>query len=434
MIFCPPLRVIGFAAALLASGCGFFDDEEVLEGERIKIRQTERDIAVGNARPLSPPVPLIEWTQTSGAPSHNSGHIAGPPSLAIAWRVDAGQGNSDESWITSPPIVAGGAVITLDAASRVRAFDAASGSRRWEVDLVPEEEDGEEGFGGGLAAEGQTVFVATGFGQITALSIASGEILWQQKFSAPFRAAPSVSNGIVIAVARDDQAYAMRATTGELLWRDQGVSADAGILGGSTVAMAGGLAILPYSSGEMVALDMGTGRTVWTAVLTGGRRGLARSSITDITGDPVVAGPFVIGANQSGRMAAIDGRTGGRVWTRTLGATKPLWPVEDTLFMMSDLAELHRINLRDGATLWITPLPAFEDEEDLEDPITYSGPIVVGGKVLLTDSLGNLWSFDPVSGEGGITLEFPNGSSTGPISAGGVVYVLTDEGDLIAFR
>ncbi|MEM9043376.1 MAG: PQQ-binding-like beta-propeller repeat protein [Pseudomonadota bacterium] len=433
--FSRPMRLICLvAASLTLTACGIFDDEEILEGERIKIRQTEQDIARGNARPLSSPVPLIEWTQTSGTASHNSGHIAGPPTLSIAWRADAGQGNSDESWITSPPIVAGGAVVTLDAASQVSAFDAASGSLRWEVDLTPEEEDGEEGFGGGLAAEGETVFVSTGFGEITALSLSGGETIWQQKFSAPFRAAPSVANGIVVAVARDDQAYAMRAATGELLWRNQGVSADAGILGGSTAAIAGGLVVLPYSSGELLALDVGTGRSVWSAVLTGGRRGLARSSITDITGDPTVAGPFVLAANQSGRLVAIDGRSGTRVWTRSLGATKPLWPVEDTLFMMSDLAELHRVNLRDGATLWITPLPAFEDEEDLEDPITYSGPIAVGGKVIVTDSLGNLWSFDPVTGEGGITLDLPDGASIGPVSAGGVVYVLTDGGDLVALR
>ncbi|MEM8793652.1 MAG: PQQ-binding-like beta-propeller repeat protein [Pseudomonadota bacterium] len=437
-MFSPICRVLRLTlllcAGALATGCGLFDDEEILEGERIKIRQSERDIATGIAQPLSAPTQLAEWTQTSGRPSHNSGHIAGPSSLSIAWRADAGRGNSDESWITSPPIVAGGAVITLDAAAEVRAFDADTGSLRWSLDLSPEAEDGEEGFGGGLAAAGGSVFATTGFGEVIAISLDSGEVEWRQKFSAPFRAGPSVANGIVVAVARDDQAYAMRGSTGELLWRDQGVSADAAFLGGSTAAIAGGLVILPYSSGEMVALDIGTGRTIWTAILSGGRRGLARSSITDITGDPAVAGPFVLGANQSGRLVAIEGRSGTRVWTRSLGATKPLWPVEDTMFMMSDLAELHRINLRDGSTIWATPLPAFEDEEDQEDPINYSGPVVVGGNILVTDNLSNLWSFDPVTGEGGVVLDLPDGSRTGPVSAGGSVFILTDDADLVALR
>lgn len=424
------------AAALVASGCGIFDGEDILEGERtpIRLNDRDRDVAQGDARPLDPPIPRISWTQTNGAASHNGGHIAGPRTFSVAWRADAGRGNSGESWITSPPIVVEGTVLTLDAASEVRAFDAESGALRWALDLAPEGEDGEDGFGGGLAAEGRIVFAATGFGEITAISSADGEILWQRRFSAPFRAGPSVANGIVVAVARDDQAYALRGEDGEILWRNQGGSAEAAILGGATAAIGGGLVVLPYSSGEMAALDVVTGQAVWSAVLGGGRRGLARSSITDVTGAPAIAGPFILGANQSGRLVAIDGRSGHRVWTRTLGATKPLWPVGDALFMISDLAELHRIDLHDGSTLWATPLPAFEDEEDREDPITYSGPVAVGGNILATDNLGNLWSFDPVTGEGEVALDLPEGSRTGPVAAGGAIFVLTDDGDLLALR
>ncbi|MEM6932829.1 MAG: PQQ-binding-like beta-propeller repeat protein [Pseudomonadota bacterium] len=430
------IAMITLVATAVPAACGFFDEEEKIEGERIRLRtnDTQAEPDVATRRPLSPAQGLENWTQTNGQPTHNSGNLTGPTSPTLAWRSDAGQGNSDESWITSPPIAISGRVYTLDAEAVVTAFDSGSGSQSWETDVSLEDEDGEEGFGGGLAAEGQTIFVTTGFGEVLALNASSGEILWRQRFDAPFRAAPSAANGIVVAVGRDNQAYALRGTTGELLWRDQGVAAEAAFLGGSTAAIAGGLVILPYSSGEMVALDIGTGRPIWSAVMTGGRRGLARASITDITGDPVVAGPFVVGANQSGRLIAINGRNGNRVWTRAIGATKPLWPVEDTMFLMSDLEELTRINLRDGSTLWKSPLPAFEDEEDAEDPITYSGPIVVSGKVLLTDSLGNLWSFDAESGEGGVILELPDGSRTGPILAGNTLYILTDEADLLALR
>ncbi|MEL6477262.1 MAG: PQQ-binding-like beta-propeller repeat protein, partial [Pseudomonadota bacterium] len=163
-------------------------------------------------------------------------------------------------------------------------------------------------------------------------------------------------------------------------------------------------------------------------------RGLARASITDLSGDPVVAGPLVVAANQSGRLVAIDGRSGVRAWTRGIGATRPPWPVGETLFLMSDLAELIRIDLRSGSTLWKTDLPAWEDEEDEEDPITYSGPIVVSGKVLVSDSLGNLWSFDGETGEGAVIEDIPGGSRTGPISAGGTVFVLSDDADLVALR
>ncbi|MEM7505476.1 MAG: PQQ-binding-like beta-propeller repeat protein [Pseudomonadota bacterium] len=423
-------------AALTLAGCGLFDEDDRLEGERIKLREQDRESAARQTirAPLSAPVALSEWTQTNGRAAHNSGNIAGPANPQIVWRVDAGTGNSDESWITSPPIVAGGAVLVLDAEARLSAFDAASGADRWRTDLSPEGEDGDEGFGGGLAAEGNAVFATTGFGEVLALNITDGEIIWRKRFNAPFRAPPSVANGVIVAVTRDNQSFALSASSGDVLWRHQGIASDAGLLGGASPAMAGGLVVLPYASGEMLGVDIGSGRPIWSAVLTGGRRGLARASITDLTGDPVIAGPFVLAANQSGRMVAIEGRSGNRVWTRVIGAIRPLWPVGDTLFLMSDLSELTRISLRDGSTLWRTPLPAFEDEEDQEDPITYSGPVVVSGKVLVTDSLGNLWSFDGVSGEGQVIADIPGGSHTGPVAAGNTIYVLGDDGDLVALR
>ncbi|MEM6905024.1 MAG: PQQ-binding-like beta-propeller repeat protein, partial [Pseudomonadota bacterium] len=365
------LRWAGAGLALLSlAGCGFFDDEERLVGERVSLRNQDTSGADQVIRQELPPAtPLANWTQINGTATHNSGHIVGPSTPSLAWRADAGQGQSSDSWITSAPIVAGGTVFTLDAQAQVTAFDAGSGSQRWRISLAPEGEDGDEGFGGGLAIEGGVIFAASGFGEVLAISAASGEIQWRRGFGAPFRAPPTVANGVVVAVTRDNRSFALAGSDGQVLWRHQGVTSDAGLLGGASPAIAGGLVVLPYSSGEMVGADLGSGRAVWAAVLTGGRRGLARAAITDVTGDPVVAGPFVLAANQSGRLVAIDGRTGGRVWTRGLGATRPLWPVGDTLFLMSDLSELTRLSLCDGRTLWQTPLPAFEDEEDQEDPI-----------------------------------------------------------------
>ncbi|MEM8697706.1 MAG: PQQ-binding-like beta-propeller repeat protein, partial [Pseudomonadota bacterium] len=236
------------------------------------------------------------------------------------------------------------------------------------------------------------------------------------------------------AVTRDNQSFALSTGDGQVIWRHQGITSEAGLLGGASPAMAGGLALLPYSSGELLGVDIRSGNPVWSAVMSGGRRGLARASITDLSGDPVIAGPLVVTANQSGRLVALDGRSGSRVWTRGIGAIRPPWPVGETLFLMSDLAELIRLDLRGGVILWRTQLPEWEDEEDEEDPITYSGPILVGGQALVTDSLGNLWSFDGETGEGEVIAEIPGGSRTGAISAGGTVYVLGDDGDLIALR
>jgi outer membrane protein assembly factor BamB len=428
---------LGLAAAMALGGCGLFgDDDEILEGERIRLRAEPVVAASAEAASVALPEARAntEWSQTNGASSHNLGHLTGPSSLSRVWSADAGAGDSDDGAITSAPIVVGGNIYTLDAGAELTSFSAGSGARNWRVSLARESEAGKEGFGGGLAADGGTIYAATGFGEVLAVSAASGEILWRQGFGAPFRAAPAAAGGMVVAVTRDNRAVGLEGATGKVRWRVQAASSDAGLLGGASPAITGVLAALPFGSGALVGVEVTTARRLWSAVLSGGRRGLARSAITDISGDPVVVGPYVVAANQSGRMIAVDGRDGQRVWTRNIGSPAPIWAAGDTIFLVSDTAEVMRISARDGRTLWATQLPAYKDQKDLEDPISYSGPVLVSGRLLLTDSVGNLLSFDALSGAAGPGVRLDGGSVTGPVVANGTVYVLSDNGKLSAYR
>lgn len=428
--------VLALAGGLLG-GCGLFDEEERLEGERIRVRdQQARPGQTFTGRVAAIPAPFRnqDWTQTNGQSSHASGHLEASSTLSEAWRADAGSGGDEDGQITDTPIIVGGRVFVLDGESQLSAFDAGSGSVVWRVDLAPEGEDGDDGFGGGLAAENGVIFATTGFGEVVAVQASSGEIVWRARAGAPFRAAPAVSQETVVAVTRDNRALAYSARTGSVVWRVDGISAATGLLGGASPAISGRLTVLPFGSGEVIGAATNSGRRVWSAVLGGARRGLARASIADVTGDPVIAGRAVIVANQSGRIVAIDGQSGRRGWTRSIGATGPLWAAGDSIFLVSDDSAVVRLSIQTGATIWRTEVPAFEDEEDREDPIAYSGPVLVAGRLLVTSSLGELLSFDAQSGEALGAVDIADGTTTGVAVADGTVFVLTDDGTLEAFR
>ncbi|MEM1383400.1 MAG: PQQ-binding-like beta-propeller repeat protein [Pseudomonadota bacterium] len=422
-----------------ASGCAlfdYFDREPPLEGERISLRSNQASRTTVQVREVAlPPVQRLEnWTQTNGTGTHNSGHLDGPTGLSLAWTRDIGAGGSSDGQITSAPVIADGTVFTLDAASQVTALDASSGAERWQVSVAPEAEEGDEGFGGGIAYEAGRLLIATGFGEILALEAATGAVLWRKSFGAPFRAAPAVDRGTVVAVTRDNRAFGVTASNGQIRWRVSGASAEAGLLGGASPAMSGGLVAVPFTSGELIALSASSGRQFWSALLSGGRRGLARSSISDVTGDPIVIGNFIVAANQSGRIVAVEARGGRRVWTRNFGSQGAIWGAADTLFVVSDDASLMRISARDGQTLWQTPLPAFEDQEDREDPITYSGPVLVSGRVLVASSEEQLLVFDALTGAQIAEAELSAGARNGVVVAADTVFVLADDGRLHAFR
>lgn len=426
------------AAAALLAGCSVFEeDEERLPGARIPVRAIQEEQSTpsevaAQISALTAPVANADWTQVNGGPTHALGHLAGPASLSVAWRADIGAGGDR---LTATPVVADGRVFTLDSEATVSAFGLSGGAPQWRVDLSPSDESGDDGFGGGLAVAEGRVFVTTGFGEVAALDAASGAEIWRQKMPAPIRAAPAVSDGIVIAVSRDNTAVGFGAEDGAPRWRAAGAASGAGVFGGASPAISpGGVAILPFGSGELVAVRASSGQRLWSDVLSGGRRGQASSVISDISSDPVILGVAVIAGNQSGRLGAVDGRSGRRGWTRDFGARGPVWADGQTIFLVTDTAELKRLSAQDGSTMWSVSLPEFDDPEDRTGAIAYGGPVLAGGRLLLASSEGELLTFDPLTGAETGRIPVSGLAGLAPVVAGGVVYVLTEAGELAALR
>lgn len=421
-------------AALAVSACSD-DDEGRLQGERIPIRTPAFDIGgSGEIRPVPPAEPREAWSQTGGDAGRYGGHAQAPASLSLAWSADAGAGFSDRV-SASDPVISGGKVFVRDGDASVFAFDAASGRRLWETDLTPPSEYSETGYGGGVAVDGGKVFATTGFGEVVALSPETGEELWRYKAGAPFRAAPGARGGLVIAVTAANTAVGLDAETGERLWQVESGLARTGNLRGAAPAIGQDVAALPFGSGEVMLVRSRQGSVFWSAtvVSVGAQEGMA--AFPDITSDPVLGpGPSVIAGNAGGALALFEGRSGRRVWQRDFGSFSPVWQAGDTLYVVSSRGQLLRLATQTGDALWATDLPAWEDPDDKEDPIVYGGPVLAGGRVLITSSDGKLLAFDPQTGAALGEVEMRDGSRAGPAVAGGTVYVLTDGGDLLAYR
>lgn len=434
-------RAVGpIAVALALTGCSLFEEPEViLPGDRTPVRAASPDALASPDRAaqiagLGPATALAEWPQGNGVASRAPGHIAGPASLREVWRADVGAGSRGSARITAAPVVAGGRAYVLDAASGVTAVDAQTGRRLWTADLAPEGESGADGFGGGLAVAEGRLLATTGFGDVVALGVGDGAELWRRNLGAPLRAAPAVDSGRVIAVTRDNTGFALDAATGDVLWRVLGARGGAGFLGGASPAVSGDLAVLPFTSGEIAAVRASSGRRVWSDALTGGRRGSASADISDISGDPVIAGAAVIASNYAGQMVAIDGRNGQRGWLRPIGSASPVWTAGATAFVVSRDGQVLRLAGATGETLWATDLPLYGDPEDREDVITYRGPVVADGKVYVASSRDGLIVFDAQTGAEVSRVAISGGVGVGPVIAGGTLYLLSDNGVLHALR
>lgn len=441
-------RRIVASAALCAmpilSGCGSIDDwfgeaeGAPLPGERIAVLLHERTIsadpALSGAEILLPaPSPNAEWPQAGGYANHAMHHIAINDALSEQWSVDIGEEADEEQPFAAEPIVAGGRVFTMDADSAVSAFDTGTGDFLWEVELTPDEED-DGHVGGGLAAYGGAVYATTGFGHVVALSAESGERLWVVEDLSPMRTAPTVRGGRVFALSIDNAVVALNARTGEELWRHEAIAEVANILGGASPAEDEGVLVVPYSSGELVALRVDSGRVLWTESLASGRRTDVISGLSHIRGRPIIDRGMVIAVSHSGLMAAFELRSGRRIWERRIGGYNNPWVAGDYVYLLTADAEIVCLSRTDGRIYWVRGLPRFEDEEDREDPIVWTGPLVASDRLIIAGSHGEAWALSPYSGDLLGIVEMPDGVSVPPVVADGAVYFLANNADLVAYR
>lgn len=375
------------------------------------------------------------WTHRAANTANNIGHRALSATPGLFWQAQIGKGNDRRHRITAEPVISGDRIFTVDSRATVSAHSL-GGQLLWSVDLTPAREDPDDASGAGLAVSGNQLYVATGFGFLAALDTTSGAQLWRQEFDASAAGAPLVSGDTVYAMTRDDRAWAINTANGRVRWTLDGTQTLSGVLGSGTPALNGDTVVLPFASTELVGVDL-EGSARWIGVVAGQRAGAVYASITDITGDPVVADGRIIAGNPSGRTVALDATSGEQLWFANDGALSAVTVAGGSVFAVSDRNELIRLDAATGARIWGTELPYYVRETNLKkrkDIHAHFGPVLAGGKLWVASSDDLLRAFDPTDGSLVQTVDLPGGAATSPVVAGNVLYVVNTKGQLLAFR
>jgi len=409
-----------------------------LPGERVSVLAHQRTVNPdpdANPDSIRLPRPQVnsDWPQPGGYANHAMHHLEMAARPDRAWVADIGSGTTASQPRLASPIMADGRVYTMDSDHVVSAFDAVSGERIWEVDLAEDEED-DDTITGGIAFENGRIFATAGFAKIIALNAANGKELWREKKGAPFHSPPAVRGGRVFAISIDNTLHALSAHDGSELWNHTAIVEVANLLGGASPAVDSGVVVAPFSSGELVALTVETGRVLWSDSLTSARRTDELGSLSQIRAAPVIDRGRVYAISHSGLMAAIDLRTGRRIWDKDLGGLQAPWVAGDYIFMITNENELVALGRDDGRIYWVTPLPAFENEQDLEDPILWTGPILASNRLIIAGSNGDALAVSPYTGKVLGLQEVPDTVSVAPIVANGTVFMLSDNAELIALK
>lgn len=393
------------------------------------------DVDPADASPvtLPPPVANADWAQPGGSLTHAMGNLQAGSVLIEAWHGDIGVGGGYRRKLTSTPLVADGRVYTMDSDANVAAFDLQTGSRLWRTDTQAKTSRSTN-IGGGITSHGGIVYAATGRGDLVAIDGAKGGITWRAVLAMPARSAPSWANGLLYVVTVDDQVLAMSDKDGSKVWAYQATNASTSLLGQPAPAVSDGLVVAGFGSGDLAALRADSGVVVWTdsLALASGRASVA--NLSAIHGMPVIDRGVVYAIGLGGLMLSLDLRSGRRLWERAIGGSETPWLAGDWIFVLTADQQLVCLRRADGHVRWVSDLPRYGNPEKLRNPITWTGPLLAGGRLVLAGDNKQAMAVSPVDGKvlGTHTLSGP--ASVPPVLASGALLLITDNGDLLALR
>ncbi len=272
-------------------------------------------------------------------------------------------------FIEFPPTIGYGKVFVSQLRGVFYAVDAKTGEWRWRRKF-PYCSAASPALARGLVIE---TFVPTPCtkgprgvaGLVIAMRESDGRTVWSVPI--PSESSPLVAGGLVYFGSWDRKLYALDVETGKRVWSTE----TAGEIN-SSPAYADGVVYIGDNSGTLTALDARSGAIRWTA----------RSFSTFARGreyfyaTPTVAYGRVFAANTDGTVYAFGAKTGNLLWARRLGTyvyTAPaVW--NQRLYAGTYDGKFYALDVATGDTRWVTEMPA----------AVHGAPTVMGGLVYLS--------------------------------------------------
>ena len=438
----------GLYAALIAlplAGCGVLKGDGGPKtptiGDRVSILSNDNSVKVDPitaeiAVVLPEPAVNAAWSQSGGNASKSMGHPALAATRSKLWQANIA-GSTNKQRLAAAPVIADNRLFVVDTDAVVTALSADTGAPLWRTPIGSTGKDFKDSlFGGGAGVDGNVVYATSGVGDVAALNVADGSVIWKVKPAGPLRGAPTIAFGGVYVISQDNQIFALNAATGAVQWQATASMEPGSVFGAASPAAGQGTIVAGYSSGEVQAYRYENGRDLWEDALARTSMALSVSTLTDVDADPVVDRGRVFALGQGGRMASYELVTGQRSWEISIAGISTPYVVGEWVYAMTDDGKLLCVARANGKVRWLQQLARFrvETEKKKKDPIRWTGPILAGGRLIAVNSEGQLVEFSTTDGSKLATTEFKSPLSQPPVVANNRLYILADDGTITAWQ
>ena len=232
--------------------------------------------------------------------------------LKKQWSNKIGDGQGDGFYKITPTLV-DGVLYVASSDGEVTAISAADGDRLWRVEL-------ERPLSGGVGYHDRSLYLGGADGSVLQLSANDGVVEWEAAVSGEVLAAPAVSDDWVIVQTYDGKLLGFQPGADEPAWT---FTSDVPVLtlrGTSTPILVGDNAIAGFGDGKVIAVDVNSGNVSWESRIGVPQGSSEIDRIVDIDGAMTQQGIELFVASYQGRVAALDSRTGRKLWQQNVSS------------------------------------------------------------------------------------------------------------------
>ena len=105
------------------------------------------------------------------------------------------------------------------------------------------------------------------------------------------------------------------------------------------------------------------------------------------------------------------------------------------MFLISTDQQIGALSTNDARISWVADLPRWDNPEKKKDAITWYGPVLAGGRLIVLGSNNVALSLNPANGETVTNIPLSDAPAPfTPVVVDGTMLVVTNDGMLTAWR
>jgi len=278
---------------------------------------------------------------------------------------------------------------------------------------------------GGLAVDGDLVYVGSEHAILFALNVSDGRVVWKTQVAGEVLSRPIISSDLILIHTGNGIIQAINKINGSIDWTLNLDMPTLSLRGESDPAISSGTAVFGGDNGRVSAVTMDQGQLIWQQVISEVRGSTEIERLNDVDMRPLIVNGIVYAAAYNGNFVALQLNSGEILWKRNLGSVNDFAIHAGYIYIVDQNDRLLALKSDTGIPVW---KQSDLLHRGLTAPLIYNGYLVVG------DSEGYLHWLNTEDGRF-VTQQKVNRSGflSAPIEISGRLIIQARDGTVYSF-